>query len=136
MKPIVQEDTTGCGIACAAMLAGTSYQAAKKQAEGLGIFVDDVRLYSDTRHLKQLLASYRIGTGRKIPFRNWERLPPVALLAIKYKENQRPPAWHWVVYLNRENGPVVLDPKRQLRNNLRTDFGRIKPKWYIKIDHR
>lgn len=27
---VIQEDVTGCGIACAAMLAGKTYHAAKK----------------------------------------------------------------------------------------------------------
>jgi ABC-type bacteriocin/lantibiotic exporter with double-glycine peptidase domain len=136
MKIIVQEDSTGCGIACAAMLAGKSYMAAKKRAKSLGIFVEDENLYSDTLHLKQLLKSYNITIGKKkIPFKDWELLPLVAILAIKYKENQSPPTWHWVVYQNLDKGPVVLDPKRELKSNLRTDFGRMKPKWYIKVDY-
>jgi hypothetical protein len=30
--------------------------------------------------------------------------------------------------------PVVLDSKRTLRRHIRTDFGRMKPKWWIKIE--
>jgi ABC-type bacteriocin/lantibiotic exporter with double-glycine peptidase domain len=134
MKVIVQEDPTGCGIACAAMLAGKSYQAAKKQARSLGIFIEDENLYSDTRHLRQLLESYNVRISKKkILFKNWALLPPLAILAIKYNGNQNPPTWHWVVYRIQDDKPVVLDSKRELKRNLRTDFGRMKPKWYIKV---
>ena len=30
-------------------------------------------------------------------------------------------------------GARVLDPKRSLRHHVRTDFGRVKPKWFIPI---
>ena len=134
MKIIIQEDSTGCGIACAAMLAGKSYQVVKKKAKSLGILTDDADLYSDTHHLKNLLASYNILIGKKkVPFKDWSHLPTVAILAIKYNENNNPPTWHWVIYQNQYNSPLVLDPKKELKSNLRTDFGKMKPKWYIKV---
>jgi hypothetical protein len=38
-----------------------------------------------------------------------------------------------VVYVSDGNGARVLDPKRGLKTNSRTDFGRIKPKWFISV---
>lgn len=38
MKPVVQEEKTGCAIASAAAIAGISYQEAKKIANELGIY--------------------------------------------------------------------------------------------------
>ena len=37
MQPIIQEDKTGCGFACAATLAGVSYQHVKTVVGQLGI---------------------------------------------------------------------------------------------------
>jgi len=39
----------------------------------------------------------------------------------------------WSSGEGRMDGAVVLDPKRALRTNVRTDFGRMKPKWYIGV---
>ena len=36
MKAIVQEEETGCGLACVAMLAGESYQTVREAAAGNG----------------------------------------------------------------------------------------------------
>ena len=44
-SPIVQEEKTGCGIACIATLARTSYAKAKKVANSMGIFAEDRRLW-------------------------------------------------------------------------------------------
>ena len=43
MKPVVQEQRTGCGIAAVAALAGVSYAKAKAVAASLGISVHDPR---------------------------------------------------------------------------------------------
>jgi len=81
-----------------------------------------------------LLRHFGVAAGsREIPFRSWRALPDLCLLAIKWRREKGTPYWHWVVFV-RENGePCVLDPKRALRANRRTDFGRIRPKWYIPV---
>ncbi|QPJ60845.1 MAG: hypothetical protein G3M70_02655 [Candidatus Nitronauta litoralis] len=58
MKPILQQEKTGCGIACVASLAGVSYAKAKTEAEEPGITADDQRLRSDTKHMRALLGHY------------------------------------------------------------------------------
>jgi hypothetical protein len=60
-------------------------------------------------------------------------LPNQALLAIKWHVEKTGPAWHWVVFVREGPRAYVLDPKKALRANQRTDFGRMKPKWYIEI---
>ena len=47
MEPVVQEETTGCGIAASAALAGISYAEAKRTANALGIYADDTALWSE-----------------------------------------------------------------------------------------
>ncbi len=44
MKPVIQEELTGCGIASVAALAGITYQQAKSIANRLGIFAEDQQL--------------------------------------------------------------------------------------------
>jgi hypothetical protein len=49
MKPVVQLERTGCGIAAVAVIAGVSYRQAQRTANRLGIFATDRRLWSDVR---------------------------------------------------------------------------------------
>lgn len=134
MKPVVQEDATGCGIASVAAITGRSYQTVKRAAATLGIEVSDPLLWSDTAPVRRLLAHFRITAGRsEEKFASWDRLPDRALLAIKWHREKTGPAWHWVVFARDETGVFVLDPKRALRTHRRTDFGRMKPKWFIRL---
>ncbi len=134
MKPVVQSERTGCGIASVAAIAGLSYPKAKSIANSMGVFAHDENLWSETSHVRKLLDHFGIETGsREIPFRSWEALPDLALLSIKWHLEKGRPYWHWVVFV-RENGrPCVLDSKKSLQTHRRTDFGRMKPKWYIPI---
>ncbi|MGB0205253.1 MAG: hypothetical protein ACPF9K_09425 [Neptuniibacter sp.] len=134
MNPIIQEEVTGCGIASAAALKQISYQEAKEVANNLGIYADDSTLWSDTVYVRKLLASLGISTSdQETPFSTWETLPDKALLAIKWHEENGKPFWHWVVFVRVQGKPYVLDSKKALKSNLRTDFGRMKPKWFIEV---
>ena len=135
MRPVVQEEKTGCGIAVVATLAGVTYKDARSAARELSISAADERLWSDSEYVRRLLAYYGIkpGIGNNA-FRSWKKLPPTALLAIKWHRRKGRAFWHWVVFRRGPEGPVVLDPKRSLRTNERTDFGRMNPKWFIAIN--
>ncbi len=134
MKPVVQREPTGCGIASAAAIAGLPYARAKAIAGSLGISAQDERLWSETAHVRKLLEHLGVKTGRsERPFRSWESLPDLALLSIKWHLEKGRPFWHWVVFVRDEGGARVLDPKKSLRCHVRTDFGRIKPKWFIPV---
>ena len=134
MKPVVQLERTGCGIASVATIAGVSYQQAQRTANRLGIFATDRRLWSETAHVRRLLQEYRLQpmSGEQ-PFRSWSSLPDLAMLAIKWHREQGRPCWHWVVFVRDRLGERVLDSKRSLTHHVRKDFGRMKPKWSIKV---
>ena len=134
MRPVIQAEQTGCGIASVAALAGINYAEAKNAANHLGIYAEDARLWSETAHMRRLLKSFgfRALSGER-PFRSWKTLPDLALLAIKCHVEKNRPVWHWVVFVRDEKGGYVLDSKKALRRHKRTDFGRIKPKWYIEV---
>ena len=135
MKPVVQLERTGCGIASVAALAGVSYRETQRVANRLGIFADDPKLWSETGYVRRLLKEYGVRSARtEVPFTSWEALPNLALLAIKWHKEGDRAFWHWVVFWRGSSGPVVLDPKRALRTQIRTDFGRMKPKWFIGIE--
>jgi hypothetical protein len=134
MKPVVQLERTGCGIASVAAVAGLSYPKTKSIANSLGIYAHDERLWSKTVHVRKLLKHLGIKSGsREIPFRSWEALPDLALLSIKWHLEKGRPYWHWVVFVRDNGRSCVLDPKKNLQTNRRTDFGRMKPKWYIPL---
>jgi hypothetical protein len=134
MKPVVQLERTGCGIASVAAIAGLSYPKAKAIANSLGIFAQDKSLWSKTSHVRKLLGHLDIKTGpREVPFRSWAALPDLALLSIKWHLEKGRPHWHWVVFVRESGRSYVLDSKKGLRSHCRTDFGRMKPKWYIPI---
>ena len=134
MKPVIQQEATGCAIASTAALANISYAAAKKVAKQLGITAEDPTLWSDTTHIRRLLRHYKISTDNtESAFTNWSSLPDCALLAIKWHIENGKPYWHWVVFVRDTNQQYVLDSKKSLKKNMRTDFGRIKPKWFIGV---
>lgn len=133
MKPVIQEEITGCAIASSAAIAGISYNEAKKVANSLGIFAEDQTLWSDTVHIKNLLSDLGFKAGKETLFTSWKELPDLALLSIKWHMENGKPYWHWVVFVREGGKEYVLDSKKALKNNVRTDFGRMKPKWFIEV---
>ena len=135
LQPVIQQESTGCGIASAAVLLGCSYPQMKAVANAMGIYADDKALWSDTQYVRRLLENGGLQvSATEEPFVSWQALPDLALLAIKYHWDGERPFWHWVVFARSERETVVLDSKKALKTNTRRDFGRIKPKWYIHID--
>jgi ABC-type bacteriocin/lantibiotic exporter with double-glycine peptidase domain len=136
MKVVVQEDETGCGFACVAMVAGKTYAEVKQTAGKLGIRVKDKKLYSDTKYVRRLLARFGVRAAEEeTPFVVWEALPDTALLSIKHHKESFRDVWHWVVFERREGQAAVLDPAKYVLHHRRTDFGAMKPKWFIEIRH-
>ncbi|MGO2008763.1 hypothetical protein [Vreelandella alkaliphila] len=135
MNPVIQEEISGCGIAACAVLAGITYAQAKATANALDIYAEDTALWSDTEYVRRLLCTLGITAApTETPFEAWATLPDKALLAIKWRTEQGRPFWHWVVFVRTERDTVVLDSKKALKTNIRRDFGRIKPKWFIGVD--
>jgi hypothetical protein len=134
MKPVVQQERTGCGIASVAAIAGVDYARAKARANQLGIFAEDPKLWSDTKYVRRLLSTFGISvSGKERKFVSWAKMPTLALLAIKWHLEKGRPFWHWVVFVREGESSYVLDPKKALKKNKRTDFGRMKPKWFIEV---
>jgi ABC-type bacteriocin/lantibiotic exporter with double-glycine peptidase domain len=136
VKPVIQEELTGCGIASVAALAGITYQQAKSIANRLGIFAEDQQLWSETHHIRTLLLHFGLqASPAESPFQSWGSLPSLALLSTKWHLEYGRPFWHWAIFWRGHQGAVILDSKKTLQHNVRTDFWRIKPKWFIEV-HR
>ena len=134
MKPVVQKERTGCGIAAVAAIAGVNYARAKALAVSLGISAKDRRLWSETGHVRRLLAAFGVETSRVTrPFRAWSNLPDCALLAIKWRREGGRPVWHWVVFVREQGQSYALDSKAMLKTSVRTDFRRMKPAWFLSV---
>ena len=134
MRPVIQEEQTGCGIAVCAALAGLSYAQARLRANALGIDAADASLWSQTSQVRALLQALGVSVSPvETPFTDWESLPDRALMAIKWRMEKDRPFWHWVLFVREDGEPKVLDSKKSLKTNVRRDFGRIKPRWYIEV---
>ena len=134
MKPVEQEEPTGCGIASVAAIAGVTYAHAKAVAASLGIFARDAALWSDTDHVRRLLTQFGLHAGGATrPFRSWKAVPDCALLAIKWHRQGGRPSWHWVVFVREKDQPYVLDSNKTLKTPVRTDFGRMNPRGFLPV---
>lgn len=128
MKAVLQEDLTGCGIACVANLANVSYQQVKSVAVTWGMtsaICVSGPIRPSFKYCWTIMESIPAG---RISFRSWQPLPPLALLSTKWYRKNNQAFWQWVIYWKNPAGPVMLDSKFTLRKQVRTDLGRIKPR--------
>jgi hypothetical protein len=133
-KPIVQDETTGCGIASAANILGKTYSEMKVIANAMGIHASDRSLWSETQYVRSMLSNAGVETSSdEISFESWSTLPNLALLSIKHHEEYGKNLWHWVVFKRVDGQSIVLDSASYLPSNIRTDFDQMQPKWFIEI---
>lgn len=134
-KAVVQEETTGCGIASIANILGKTYSEMKSIANAMGIYASDKSLWSDTQHVRRLLSSAGVQTSQdEVPFESWQTLPDLALLAIKHHQEEGKDFWHWVVFKRMDGQAFVLDSASYLPSNIRQDFETMQPKWFIEVN--
>ncbi len=134
MKPVVQEEATGCGIASAATILGKTYAEMKDIANAMGIHASDQALWSDTQYVRRMLSVSGVETSMgESPFVSWDELPDLALLSITHYSENRRDFWHWVVFKRIDGTPVVLDSASHLPSNVRTDFENMAPRWFIEV---
>jgi len=131
MKRIVQENGTGCGIACAAMIAGTSYARAKRVALQEGVVDERPPYYTTSADLVRLLAALGARAERPRKVVRWPSVSGLSIVGIGY--NRTSDTWHWVVYVPSPNGDYVLDPRARIKSDRRVDFTRMHPHRYIPV---
>lgn len=134
LEPVVQEETSGCGIAAVANILGKTYAEMKTAANAMGIHAADKSLWSDTHYVRRMLSSAGVQTSAdELPFESWDALPDVALLSIKHHQEEGRNFWHWVVFKRIDGRPLVLDSASYLPSNIREDFHAMQPKWFIEV---
>jgi ABC-type bacteriocin/lantibiotic exporter with double-glycine peptidase domain len=104
MKPVIQEEDTGCGIASIANILGKSYKEISKVASEIGTYAADKSLRSNTNYARRLLTHCGVATSEMEKFFiSWENLPDLALLPIKHHRIDGINYWHWVVFKRGNN---------------------------------
>jgi len=132
--PVIQEETSGCGIASVANILGKTYSEMKAIANGMDIYASDEALWSDTQYVRRMLVNADLQTSKsEIPFVSWEALPDLAMLSIKHHQENGVNFWHWVVFKRVDGQPFVLDSASYLPSNIRQDFDAMQPKWFIEV---
>lgn len=136
MKAIRQEEATGCGIASVANILGKTYPEMKAIANAMGIYAEDTSLWSDTQYVRKILSNSEVDTSAdERPFESWSKLPDLALLAISHHQQDGKNFWHWVVFKRINGEDYVLDSSMALTSNIRTDFDKMHPQWFIEVQN-
>ncbi len=131
-KRVIQDDSTGCGLACVAMLSGYSYAHVRKKAIEKKILQTNGDFYTNFSDIRNLLIEFKITAGERKLKRQWKNLPLKSIVEINFNKDTK--NWHWVVCINEEIGMYVLDPNKKIRSNKRTDFNRMRIRSYIPIN--
>ena len=114
IKKVMQRDRFGCGVACAAMVAGRTYSSTRSvfTERGLGAKHSPYATnFSELRHCLELL-------GIKSELKRWSNCDAIDGLGIVAVCTSLGPAyrnWHWVVAERHDVYGVVLhDPNTDL----------------------
>lgn len=132
IKRILQEDATGCGLACVAMIVGKTYAEVKKMALDNGILEEKRTFYTISSDLINLLDCFNFKAQRGRKVNHWSSVQTVSIVAINFRESNK--SWHWVVYVPDENQGYVIDPHKKIKNDKRVDFSRMRLRSYIPIE--
>ena len=133
MRRVLQQDPSGCGLACVSMLRNVSYSKVKKVALTLPNFDASSTFYTEAKDLRVLLRHLGVSCAKRlVSFSSWERLPECCILAVSFREADW--TWHWVVFRRNGADAYVLDPRPSVKANRRRDFGRLRPRWYLKVE--
>ncbi|WP_380872311.1 hypothetical protein [Sphingomonas sp. DBB INV C78] len=110
---VTQKDEEGCGIACVAMLAGTTYAVvAKTYRRVCGKKPGDKVEGTALSELKEIMRQHGVqieGRGRWIGRRRPDELDLDCPALIKMNPRQEGERWHWAIWDHR--GRTLLDPK-------------------------
>lgn len=122
MRRVLQEDGTGCGFACVAMIAGVSYKEIRDMAVGWFGFDPTGPFYTTIYDLRDLLAEYAYSLSRYTSFRTYKTISPLSLLEIQKTGGNS----HWVLSVKCGLDQYILDPAPHVRTEKRRDWWRIE----------
>jgi len=116
------------------MISGNKYIDVKKKLLSFSGFTEDGDFYTNASELRALSSEFNVTLGKRMSkFTSWSNIPDKAIVAINYREGEDGASWHWVVFCRNKNNEFFIDPKKAIKTHKRTDFGRVKVKWYLPI---
>ncbi|RWU03286.1 hypothetical protein DWB63_11835 [Pseudodesulfovibrio sp. S3] len=129
MERVIQENATGCGLACVAMVARVPYAEVRSLAvEHLG-FDSIGPFYTDLDDLRYMLDWYGYGVLRWTPFKSYDSVSPLCVLEIERSGIYN----HWVLLIKCALDRYVLDPFPDVKTERRRDWWRLRPISYANI---
>ena len=130
IRRVQQEDEEGCGIACVAMLTGSTYKQMKRYfAEN--IFINQKKVHTRNYQIRNALSRHGIHTSNKV-FREWRKINSSAIVPIS---RRRDGGWHWVLFIYDPEKSYVIDPHYGRTNNKYYFRGLRAKGFYISLDH-
>ncbi|KRB11538.1 hypothetical protein [Lysobacter sp. Root690] len=142
-----QLDSTGCGLACVAMLGDIGYAQARSLARQLGIVPKAPgeasggatrgrrkAYYTSANELARMLRLLGARPGRERMLERADALDSDGILGIN--PNPRDGSWHWVVYIHDDDGGYVLDPNPRVRSERRNDLRRMRCRSFLPVHSR
>ncbi|MEE9448385.1 MAG: cysteine peptidase family C39 domain-containing protein [Arenicellales bacterium] len=109
IRLVKQKDDTGCGIACAAMVANCSYEKAKRmlmKQEGWKKL--NRKVYTRARHIKPLLN--KLGLKCEIKkSKSWKDYDGLSIVGVNSDEDGY---FHWVVVIKDKKHFLIIDPSK------------------------
>ena len=134
------QNSTLCGIACVAMIAGENLAVVIKKA--IEIFEWNPKtVETDSRTSKKeilrLLAEYgfsQVCTFKK--FTSWKNIEGLNLVAVRY--NLKTGNWHWIVAKRDRATLKIYDPENEspveFRKKEKPDGRTYRGKWFLRIE--
>lgn len=131
MNRVIQQDNTGCGLACVAMVVGCTYEEIRTLAiDELG-FDTKGPFSTDYIDLRVMLAEYGYRLSRYTPFSGYAPLSPLCIMGIERAGSGEED--HWVVHMKCGLDRYVLDPSLRVKSTQRRDWWRLSPISYANI---
>ena len=129
VERVIQQDATGCGLACVAMVAGVTYSDVRCIAvEHLG-FDPTGPFYTYLDDLRYMLDWFGYGLRRWTLFKTYGPISPLSVLEIE----RTGPHNHWVLLVKCALDMFVLDPSPGVKSTRRRDWYRLRPVSYANI---
>ena len=127
MITVHQKNSSGCGIACIAMMLGKSYSQTKSKLMHVDNCITRNRFRINEEELENALNHFKIKLHNPTKTRSWQRVTQTSIVQI----NKIGDRWHWVVFDSKQG--KVRDP--QSDGEFRCDFSRMRISafWPVKV---
>lgn len=131
MRRVLQEDSTGCGLACVAMVARVSYEEVRAWAVCELGFSAEGPFNTDVVDLRFMLAEYGYRLSRRTVFTAYGPISPLGILGLERCGSGEED--HWAVLVKCGLDMYVLDPSPSIKAERRRDWWKLRPVSYMNV---